>query len=147
VDRSWTKWVASLAVLTAAIVIVVAAVGGGDGARRGSEATSTVPPRPRLSKAAEQADVHVEGVSTDEVEALIQELCTSRDADALAARVVDLAVSDPDDLRALVEGAGGGAERYCPDVAAEHPELINDTYNATLALLAAGATTTVTPSG
>ncbi len=124
--------------LAALALMGVAAMGActDDDASGPSEATSTTASPSALEAAVEAANVHVAGVGRASVEDLIQELCSGRDADALAAQVVALDVSGSDDLRIVLEGVGHGAERLCPEVAAEDPELINDAHTAALALLA-----------
>jgi hypothetical protein len=137
VGRSALAWVVGGAALAlTASLAMAAALGGGDGGDAEMGTTTPVPGSSSLSDAVERANVHVEGVTTADVGGLIEELCSSRDPDRLADRVADLAVAGPDELRALVEGVGDGAEAHCPEVAAEHPELINDAYNAALGRLA-----------
>jgi hypothetical protein len=87
---------------------------------------------PELVESVAAAHIQVDGVSDDDVAALIEELCADRDADAVAARIVELDVDGPDQVLLVVEGLGTGAGRYCPEVAASDPQLINEVYNATL---------------
>jgi hypothetical protein len=135
VRRSTLRWLLP-AVLGAAgaAAVAVAALGGGDGTERSTSTTAPGTPS-LLSAAVERADVHVDAVTDGDLADLILELCTSSDGARLAARVVDLGVSRPADVEALVEGIGRGAEQHCPTVPADHPQLVNEAYLATLALL------------
>jgi len=135
--RRWAtlRWLVP-AVLVAACVAAVALLGGGD-ATEPSTAT-TAPAESPLRAAVERADVHLDVVTDAEVQDLIVELCTSIDGQRLAARVVDLGVSRPADIEALVEGVGRGAEQHCPTVPADHPQLVNEAYTAVLTLLRDG---------
>jgi hypothetical protein len=134
----WVLPAAAVAVALAAAV-AVALVVRDDGGGTAAGTTSTTVARSRLAQAAALAAIDVDGVERADVEAMIEELCSSRDGGALAALVVDAGVSAPDDVRAVVEGVGRGAAGYCPEVPADQPQLVNDAYNAALELLEDGA--------
>ena len=89
-----------------------------------------------IDDAALAASVDVAGVSEDEVEDLILGLCGGSDSEELAGDVADL-TDDTGDAREVLKAAGDGAEVYCPEVVAEDPDLIKDSYGATVSLLAA----------
>jgi hypothetical protein len=133
VPRSTLRWLLPAA-LVAAGVVAVAVLGGGDATER-PVATTTPATMSPLSAAVARADVHVDAITDVDVGDLILELCTSSDGARLAARVVDLGVSRPADVEALVEGVGRGAEQHCPTVPADHPQLVNEAYTAALTLL------------
>lgn len=141
-QKSRLRWLTIAGLVTAAIV-AVAVLTSGDGASNPSDTTTatTAAHLTGLSEAVDRADLRIEGVSAAEVENLIRELCTSVDADEIARLIVDLEVSEPDDVRAVVEGVGHGAEVYCPEVAAQQPQLVNEAFIATMSLLSPPTTT------
>jgi hypothetical protein len=121
------------AVLAGAVVAGVVALvvrGGDDDATTASSA-----PRSRLEQAVDLAAIEFDGVDDDDVEEMIEELCTTQEGEALAALVVGVGVTAEPDVLAVVEGIGRGASGYCPEVAGAKPQLVNDAYNAALDLL------------
>jgi hypothetical protein len=119
-----------------AVALQRGGAGHGDATPNASDTTSS--PEPALLPALERADVHLGGVSDADVAGLIVELCSTLDGPHLAARVVGLGITRPEDIETLVEGIGRGAEQHCPTVPAGHPELVNETYSAAVALLREG---------
>lgn len=125
---------AALLVVAAGVTVIVLRLGD-DG--EAAPAPTTLPAE--LGAAALRAEVEIEGVEIGDLGRMIEALCTSRDAEALAGEVVATGVTDTAQVRALVEGVGRGALSYCPEVPAEAPQLLNEAYNAAVALLQEGA--------
>ena len=129
--RRWI--VASAGLLVVAAVVLLAIVVQDDGSQ---PASTTVPePSPALQEAVLRADVEVDGVESNDLGPIIESLCEDPDPEAVAEQVVGLGVTDPDELREVIEGVGRGAMSLCPAVAAEEPTLLNDVYNAAIAQL------------
>ena len=84
-----------------------------------------------IDAAVDIAAVDIPGVTSAEVGSIIEDICGSKPAKTLAAVVDHLGLDDPADIRNLLEGAGAGAAKRCPDVAADAPGSIADTYAAT----------------
>jgi hypothetical protein len=126
-------------VLLVAAVVVLAAVAGAvflsqsdDGDDGSGPTTTTVPEE--LEEAVLEADVTTPGLDETEVGAMIEDACDV-DSTALAEQAISSGLTDPDELAALLEDIGRGAQNLCPDVAAEEPQLLNEAYGKVLALL------------
>lgn len=140
------RWLAVAGLVAAAVAVGLVVTNDDTNDSPGAASSTSTPQLSPLAAAADHANVQVSGVSSIDVQDMIKELCTSRKADPLATKVVSLGVIDPDDIREVVEGVGDGAEQYCPDVAAEDPQLINDAYGAALSTLAKATTTSARPT-
>jgi hypothetical protein len=137
--KGWPRW-AQIGGLIAVVVPLVAACGGGDGTDKVEAADAAH--FATIEAAVEAADVDVPGVTDTEIKALIQDICDSATSTELAREVSRLGIEDPTDLRGVIQGAGSGAERHCPEVAAEDPDLMSATYTAAIRTLHASTTTT-----
>jgi hypothetical protein len=139
------RWLAlGVVIVAVAVAVAVALIVTRDDSGGGDSTTTTTSLTGReadIAAAVKRANVHIDGVSDANVQDMITSVCDANDANALAAKVVALGITTPEDIRNVVEGSGHGAEQLCPDVASQQPSLLNDVYNAALALTN-GPTTT-----
>jgi hypothetical protein len=127
------------------------ASGGGDAAE---VTTTTAAGFADIEAAAELvgAGATAVGLTSTDTETLVQATCDASGAEGgagtLAARVTTAAgdSTSSTELRSLLSGLGDAAEVYCPDAAAEDPELLNDAYSAGVSMLRPAPATTLPPT-
>jgi hypothetical protein len=143
--KGWPKW-AGIGGPVLVGLIAIGAISGCSDEPSSAPPTTAVVAFASIDDALEAAEIDVSGVSDAEIGDLIEQVCDGGTADAVAKSVVDL-VSDSTQAKELLEGAGDGAEIYCPEAVADDPQLLNDAYGATVTLLRAQAPpTTVRPT-
>jgi hypothetical protein len=101
-----------------------------------SSSTADLSPAPEEAVAVAAVDDHVAG--RRDVAEMIKALGTARDGEALGARIVELCVDGEQEAVEQIEAVGRGAARYCPEVPAADPQLLNDAYSAAIELLREG---------
>jgi hypothetical protein len=134
--RSLPRWARIAAPITVGLIAIGAATGGtGDDDKRDVSTDRTTAPDDAMDQAVELALEKVSfTVPAESMRNLILDLC---DADVpLASRdAVDI-TGEPERLQPLVDGAGTGAEHFCPEVAGSSPALLNDVVAAATVLAA-----------
>lgn len=134
-NHSWRRWtIVGVAAILLAVVGSAVFLASRDDGSNDSATTTSLEPGP-LQEAVLRADVRVDSISDEEIGALIEDLCATRDGARLGERVVALGLTDVDEVRSTIEGVGRGAVLFCSEVPADEPQLLNDAYNAAVAEL------------